>query len=81
MLNFKQLELGQQLFEQLLLKFADLKLIEITESVFNPTNVWVNIVMPGDRESWMDVIETASDISMELLLDYGYHITIKPVTN
>ncbi len=81
MLNFKQLELGQQLFEQLQPKFADLKLIDITESVFNPTNIWVNIVMPADRESWMDVIEAASDMSMDLLLDYGYHITINPVTN
>ena len=81
MLNFKQLELGQQLFEQLQPQFADLKLVDITESLFNPANVWVNVKMPNDRESWMDVIETASDLSMDLLLDYGYHITINPVTN
>jgi hypothetical protein len=81
MLNFKQFELGQQLFEQLKQLFAEVELIEITESPLNPSNVWVNITVPIDEDRWISLRETASDMSMDLLLDYGYHITINPVTN
>jgi hypothetical protein len=81
MLNFKQLELGQQLFERLKQLFAEVELMAITESPLNPSNVWVNITVPADEDRWISLRETASDMSMDLLLDYGYHITINPVTN
>ena len=38
--------------------------------------IWVNIIMPSDEEKEIQVREMASLISTDILLDFGYHITI-----
>jgi len=79
MLNHKQLELGEQLFADLHKRFPKIELVDISESLLNPQNIWVNIRVSIDDDIWIDLHETASDLSMDILLDYGYHITINPV--
>jgi hypothetical protein len=79
MLNHKQLELGEQLFTDLHKRFPEIELVDISESALNPQNIWVNIRVSIDDDIWIDLHETASDLSMDILLDYGYHITINPV--
>ncbi|WP_353573245.1 hypothetical protein [Candidatus Albibeggiatoa sp. nov. BB20] len=79
MLNHKQLELGEQLFTDLHKYFSEIKLIDISESLINSKNIWVNIKISSDNDRWIELHETASDLSMDILLDYGYHITINPI--
>lgn len=76
MINFKQRELSQGLFEQLQAKFPEIELVKITESYETPEDIWVHLMMPEDEEREMEMRDLAADISTDMLIDYGYHITI-----
>lgn len=75
MLNDKQIELSQLLFDKLRNRFPEVKLAGIEESGENPTSVWVNIVMPDDEDREIELRELSGELSADILLDYGYHIT------
>lgn len=76
MMNIKQRELSQMLFDRLKQQFSEINLVDVTESIENPNHIWVNIIMPSDEDREIEIRELASEISTDLLLDYGYHITI-----
>jgi hypothetical protein len=76
MINFKQEELAQELFLSLKHKFPEVSLINITESPADPRAVWVNITAPEDEDREIDLIESAGDKTTDILLDYGYYISI-----
>jgi hypothetical protein len=77
MINFKQQELSQQLFERLQERFPEIELLSVAESPENPQNLWVTILMPEDEDRELALREMAGDLSMDLLLTFGYHITIR----
>ena len=76
MINFKQIELGKVLFEKLANQFPEIRLVNISESVENPNHIWVNIIMLENDDREIEIRQTASEISTDILLEYGYHITI-----
>ena len=76
MINVKQRELSKMLYDRLKHQFSEIDLVDITESSENPNHIWVNIIMPHDEDREIALREAASEISTEILLDYGYHITI-----
>lgn len=76
MFNLKQTELSHMLFERLKDRFSEIELDGIIESAENPQHVWVSIVMPGDEDREIELQEMAGEISTDILLDYGYHISI-----
>jgi hypothetical protein len=76
MFNFKQKELSYLLFERLKEKFPETKLVSITPSWENPEDIWVNIIYPEDEDREMELRELAAEISTDILLDYGYSISI-----
>lgn len=76
MINFKQRELSQMLFEKLKDRFPELELVDIIESPENPDSIWVTVVMPDDEDKEIEIREKASEISADILMDYGYHILI-----
>jgi hypothetical protein len=76
MINFKQRELSHNLFEQLKARFPEIELAKITESYETPEAIWVHIIMPEDDDLYMAVHEMAAEISTDILITYGYHITI-----
>ncbi len=76
MFNDKQIELSNMLFEKVKTRFPEIQLVDITEAAENPTSIWVNVVMPSDEDREIEAREMASEISADILLDYGYHITI-----
>lgn len=71
MINTKYMEFGQRLFKQLQEQFPELKIVNMTESVENRDHIWVNVIMPDDEERELSVRELASELSMDILLDYG----------
>lgn len=77
MINFKQRELSQNLFEQLQEKFPEIRLVQITESIENPSAVWIKILVPEDGDREIELQELAGELSTEILLNYGYLITIQ----
>lgn len=76
MFNEKQLELSRTLFGKLKSEFPEIALVDITETAYNPNNIWVNIVMPNDEDREITLREMAAEISTDILLDYGYKITV-----
>jgi hypothetical protein len=76
MINFKQRELSNRLFEQLHARFPEIELAKITESYETPEDIWLHIIMPEDEERAMEMREIAAEISTDMLITYGYHITI-----
>lgn len=76
MINFKQRELSQLLFDKLKKQFSELELINIIESPENPNSIWVRVIMPDDEDREIEVREMASELSADIHLDYGYHILV-----
>ncbi len=76
MINFKQEELARGLFDAIKEKFPEVELINIAESPANSEDVWVNITAPEDEDREIELIEFAGDKTTDMLLDYGYYISI-----
>ena len=76
MFNFKQKELSYMLFERLKQRFPEIRLVSITPSWENPEDIWVNIIYPEDEDREIELREMAAEISTDILLDYGYSISI-----
>lgn len=80
MTDTRCMELGQRLFKRLQEKFSELEMVNITESAENHDHLWVNIIMPEDEDREIAVRELASELSMDILLEHGNHITISAAT-
>jgi hypothetical protein len=76
MINFKQEELARELYSTLKKKYPEVELIDISESPADPRAIWVNITAPEDEDREIDLIEFAGDKTTDILLDYGYYISI-----
>lgn len=48
----------------------------LTEGCDNPNDIWVNIIYPEDEDREIEMGEMASEITTDILLDYGYNILI-----
>lgn len=76
MINFKQEDLARELFSSLKRKFPEVNLINISESPADSSAVWVNVTAPTDEDREIELIEFAGDKTTDILLDYGYYISI-----
>lgn len=76
MFNEKQIELSYMLFERLKSEFPEIELVSVTETAYNPNDIWVNIIMPSDEDREFEMREIAAEISADILSDYGYVILI-----
>lgn len=76
MMNLKEIELSNQIFATLKQQFPEIDLVEIVESPIQRDSVRVRIVMPEDEDREISMREKASEISTDILLEYGYHILI-----
>ncbi len=78
-INFKQRELIDELIESLNEKFPDVKFVDITESPENPNDLWVNVTRVKDEDRLIELIKFFSEKCTDILLDYGYHISVMPI--
>lgn len=76
MINFKQEELAREFFSSLKRHFPEVSLINVTESPADSRAVWVNVTAPDDEDREIDLIEFAGERTTDILLDYGYYISI-----
>lgn len=81
MINFKQEELIRKLIKDIQQKFPEVKLLNITFSPENPNDLWVKVTAPEDEEREFELRDYSADLSMEILLDYGYPIAVMPTRN
>jgi len=78
MMNFKQKELVEKLFNAVKEKFPEVELIKVTDGYEDPADLWVNVTAPEDEDREEEMIKFACDMTTDLLLDYGYYISIMP---
>mgnify|MGYP001594838913 CR=1 FL=1 len=78
MIKFKQKELVDEMFYTIKEKFPEIEMVNITESPEDPSDLWLNITAPKDEEREIELREFASEKATDILLDYGYHISVMP---
>ncbi len=78
MMTAKQKGLIDKLFAAIKEKFSEIELINITESPEDPNDLWVNVTAPENEDREIELVEFASEKATDILLDYGYHISIMP---
>lgn len=81
MIDFKQKELVEYLLNRVKEKFPEIELIEVVHSAEDPNDLWVVVNKPADEDREIAIREYASEISSDILLDYGYSILMMPSGN
>jgi hypothetical protein len=76
MINFKQKDLAEDLFNKLKAKFPEIEMVNIVESPENSESLRVRIIFPEDEDREIALTKMAAEISTDILLEYGYHILI-----
>jgi len=79
-INLKQMELSHQLFDSLKQQYPEIELVDIVESGVYPDHLWVNLIMPEDEDREIEMGHLAANLSIDILTEYGYHITISSGT-
>ena len=81
MLNFKEQELSNNLFNKLKKQFPAIELVEIIENAYDGGDVWMRVIPPLDRQERTQFSELAADLATEILIEYGYDIVITYAAN
>ena len=78
MMNMKQQELADRLFQTVKTRFPEVELLNVSPSAEDPRDVWVNATAPADEDRECALMEFASASSADILMDYGYSILVLP---
>lgn len=76
MLNFKEQELSNHLFNKLKEQFPSIELVEIIENSCDGGDIWMRVIPPLDRQERTQFSELAADLATEILIEYSYDIVI-----
>jgi len=74
MLNSKEIELSQNLFNQLKGQFPTIELVEIIENAFDGGDVWIRVIPPLDRQERNQFSELAAKLATDILIESDYDI-------
>jgi hypothetical protein len=78
MINFKQQQLIDELVNYIGKKFPEIRFIGVSESPEDSESLWIRVTAPEDEDRESELIRYSADKSMDILLDYGYHILLMP---
>jgi hypothetical protein len=81
MINFKQQELIDRLLLSVREKYPEVEFINVTESPEDPADLWINVTAPEDEDREIERSEFTSQLSTDILQDYGYLILVMPRSN
>jgi hypothetical protein len=81
MINFKQQELIDGLLQAVKGKYPEVEFINVTESPEDPADLWINVTAPQDEDREIELSEFTSQLSTDILQDYGYLILVMPRHN
>lgn len=79
MINFRQQELIENFVNDVEKRFPDVKFVDVTESPENPNDLWINVTKVGDEDRLIELIDFCSEKSIDILMDYGYHMLVMAV--
>ena len=78
MINFKQEQLIEELVNYIGKKFPEIGFIGVSESPEDSESLWIRVTAPEDEDRESELIRYSADKSMDILLDYGYHLPVMP---
>ncbi|MEZ4528856.1 MAG: hypothetical protein R2941_23335 [Desulfobacterales bacterium] len=78
MINFKQEQLIEEVVNYVREKFPEVRFIGVSESPEDPADLWIRVTSPEDEDRRSELISYACDKTMDILLDYGYHMLVMP---
>ncbi len=78
MINFKQEELIKEVVDYVREKFPEVRFLGVTESPEDPESLWIRVTAPEDEKRESELTDYACDKTMDILLDYGYHMLVMP---
>ncbi|MDM8536249.1 hypothetical protein QUF70_05805 [Desulfobacterales bacterium HSG17] len=78
MINFKQEQLVQEILSYVNSKFPEVKFIGISESPEDPQDLWIRVTAPVDEDRKSELMDYACDKTMDILMEYGYHMLVMP---
>lgn len=81
MINFKQKELVDKLFQAVKEKYPEIEFISVTEGPEDPADLWINVTAPEDEDREIELSQFANQVSADILQDYGYLIFVMPRRN
>ncbi|MCP4111451.1 MAG: hypothetical protein GY749_38975 [Desulfobacteraceae bacterium] len=81
MINFKQEQLIEEIVDYVKGKFPEIRFIGVTESPEDPESLWIRVTAPEDDDRRSELMDYAGDKTMDILLDYGYHMLVMPTRN
>lgn len=81
-LNHVQERLIDELMAYAKIKYPETELQAVTESPENPNRIWVIVkgIDWNDDDRVMDFAEYVSDKETDILVDYGYPISLMPIS-
>jgi hypothetical protein len=78
-INHKQKELIAELAKEIEEKFPDIRFVRVVPSLESENTLWLEFTKPDDDDRLIEIGEYASERTMDILLDYGYHFVVLPV--
>ncbi|MCP4112144.1 MAG: hypothetical protein GY749_42555 [Desulfobacteraceae bacterium] len=78
MINFKQEQLIEEVVNHVKGKFPEVRFVGVTESPEDPESLWIRVTAPEDDDRRSELMDYAGDKTMDILLDYGYHMLVMP---
>ena len=77
-INYKQQQLINELFEKVKQRFPEIELINLQVSPDDSEHIWINVLADMDEEREIELTDYASELAVDILIDYGYAISIMP---
>ena len=77
-INYKQKQLIDELFNKVKSKYPVIKFKNLDVSPDDPEHIWINVIADMDEDKEIEMMEYSAELEADLLLDYGYRISIMP---
>ena len=77
-INHKQQELIDELFNKVKELYPEIVFKDLEFSPDDPEHIWINVIVDMDEDKEIEMTHYASDLAIDILLNYGYRISIMP---
>jgi hypothetical protein len=75
-INFKQEQLIEDLFRKVKERYPEIVLRNLEGSPDDPEHIWINVIADMDEDRQIEMSEYAAELQTDILLDYGYSLSI-----
>jgi hypothetical protein len=81
MINLKQKQLIDEMFQKAKEKYPEIVFKELTQSPDDPDHIWICIDPNMDEDKLLDFFDFAAELDIDTLVQYGYKISLMPNNN